>query len=124
MNSVCLIVDDHRGLRDLLKQWLANNFPQITFHAVASAEEAVEMVKKIKPHTVIMDIGLPNMNGIEATKQLKQMHPDIKVIIHTIHEEPIYMEKAASIGADFYVSKKRTQTALLPAIRTAFSLAD
>lgn len=122
MNKICLIVDDHRGLRNVLEKWLSGIFPDISFQAVATAEEALALAVTLKPHAIIMDVSLPKMNGIEATRQIKQILPDTKVIIHTIHEELIYKERAAQAGADFYISKKRVQIGLLPALKSTFSL--
>jgi DNA-binding NarL/FixJ family response regulator len=121
MNRVCLIVDDHRGLRHVLEKWLSGIFPDFSFHTVATAEEAIELASTVKPGTIIMDVSLPQMNGIEATRLIKRILPQTKIIIHTIHEEAIYKERAAQAGADFYISKKRTQIALLPALESMFS---
>jgi len=124
MKQICLIVDDHRGLRNLMEKWLSGVFPEVSFYAVATAEEAIAIAGETKLHTVIMDVSLPRMNGIEATRQIKEILPDTKVIIHTIHEETIYKERAAQAGADFYISKKRTQIALIPTLKNTFSFGE
>jgi len=124
MNQICLIVDDHDALRDLLRQWLSDSLPLIEFQEATSAEQALELAIKLEPRAILMDISLPTMNGIEATSLIKQALPDATVIIHTIHEELIYREKAAQAGADFYITKKETQIALMPLIKTVFSFQD
>ncbi len=83
----CLIVDDHEQLRNLLSDWLEAIFPTVQFISAASGETALELVHRHQPDVVVMDIGLPGMSGIEATRRIKQAFPATFVVIHTIHDE-------------------------------------
>lgn len=121
MNPICIIVDDHKALRKALKSWLEVNFKGINFLDAADGEEALALVRNTEPAAVVMDVSLPGMNGIEATRQIKQTFPKTCVIIHTIHEDIAYREDAESAGAEFYITKSRTQTDLLPVIFKVFS---
>jgi DNA-binding NarL/FixJ family response regulator len=121
MPPTCIIVDDHTALRTLLMDWLGESFPNTHFLAASSGEEALEMAQRIKPDVMLMDVGLPGMNGIEVTRKIKQAHPETFIIIHTIHEDLAYRQDAASAGADIYITKSKTQTDLLPILLTVFS---
>jgi two-component system invasion response regulator UvrY len=121
MNQTCIIVDDQVSLRSLLIEWLGTAFQDIKFLGAASGEEALVLVRSNIPVAVIMDVGLPGISGIEATRQIKQSLPETCVIIHTIHEDLAYREDAESAGADFYITKSRTQADLIPVLLEVFS---
>ena len=100
-----LIVDDHERLRVTLQNWLALLFPAWRFQEAASGEEALELATQECPTLVVMDINLPDMDGIEATRRLKTRYPQIMVVMLSIHDEQAYRNAAAQAGADAFVSK-------------------
>lgn len=120
MKPTCLIVDDHEVLRNLLCDWLQSVFSQIEFIGAPDGEAALELVRQRAPGVVVMDIGLPGMNGLEATRQIKQGYPQTFVIIHSIHNDQAYRSDAELAGADVYISKNKTQSDLVPALVKAF----
>ncbi len=100
-----LIVEDHALIRFGLKTaFEAKNFIKEIFEA-ENAEDAIEIVKNNSIDVVIMDLGLPSMNGIEATKQIKTIKKDIKVIILTSHNSEQEVTDAVKVGASAYCSK-------------------
>ena len=100
-----LIVEDHALIRFGLKTaFEAKNFIKEIFEA-ENAEDAIEIVKNNSIDVVIMDLGLPSMNGIEATKQIKTIKKDIKVIILTSHNSGQEVTDAVKVGASAYCSK-------------------
>jgi DNA-binding NarL/FixJ family response regulator len=117
MAGIILIVEDHPAVRESLHAWLAALFPQDIVIAAASGEEAVSIAATISPNVVIMDITLPGMSGIEATRLVKADVPAAHIIMLTIHEEDVYQMDAADAGASAFISKRLMQTLLLPAIR-------
>lgn len=121
MNQICIIVDDHGSLRRLLVNWLETVFEDIQFLGADSGEEALALVRVSTPVVVIMDVGLPGISGIEATRQIKQTLPETCVIIHSIHDDIAYREDAKAAGADFYITKSRTQADLIPVLVEVFS---
>jgi DNA-binding NarL/FixJ family response regulator len=122
MNPIrCLIVDDHAQVRTMLCSWLESVFPGVAFVAAATGEAALELTRSCAPQVVLMDVSLPGMSGIEATRRIKDRRPETFIIIHTIHEDQAYRTDATTAGADAYVSKRKTQTELIPALETAFS---
>ncbi len=90
------------------------------FFDTTSAEGAVQLAILYKPTVMLMAVGLPGINGITAARWIKQVLPQIKIIIHTIHDEKAYHADADSAGADGYITKSKTQTDLLPLLQEIF----
>jgi two-component system invasion response regulator UvrY len=100
-----IIVDDHSLLRDTWSYLLSE---QKTFKVLATTgrgEEAVELCKKLKPDIVMMDINLPRMNGIDATKEIIKVAPLIKIVGVSLHSQPAYARKMMASGASGYITK-------------------
>lgn len=124
MPAIILIVEDHDAVRRSLRDWLEAVFPQHRFIEAASGEEAVAIAQARSPHAVIMDIVLPKMNGIEATRRIKAAVPTAQVVMLTIHEDEAYRADAAAAGASAYVPKRAMQTELLPTVAALLSTQD
>ena len=106
MGNSILIVDDHDAVRASLRTWIAATFPSVACAEAASGEEALALVCGSAPDLALMDIDLPGINGIEATTRLKEIAPDTKVIIVSIHDTESYRAAAEAAGASGYVSKQ------------------
>ena len=124
MPATILIVEDHDAVRRSLRDWLEAVFPQYRIIEAASGEEAVVIAQARSPRAVIMDIVLPKMNGIEATRRIKAAVPAVQVVILTIHEDKAYRSDAAAAGASAYVPKRVMQTKLLPTLSALLSTQD
>ncbi len=116
MESAILIVEDHEAVRASLRDWMSTAFPRCRVWEVASGEEAVALAQTHPPHIVLMDIGLPQMNGLEATRQIKAVAPHAQVVIITIYEAADYQTDAIAAGAAAYVTKRTMYLDLLPTI--------
>ena len=121
MKPTILIVEDHDAVRTSLRDWLLATFPECRFLETTSGEEAVDLVRIQRPDLVLMDIGLPQMSGIEATRRIKAMTPDVQVVMLTIHEASIYRTDAAAAGASAYILKRKMYTELIPVVTNLLS---
>lgn len=119
MTIKMLLVDDHAVVRSGLRMLLENEADVEIVGEAATGSEAVALVAQLKPDMVIMDIGLPDISGIEATLQIKQASPQVAVVALTIHEDEEYFFKMLQAGANGYVPKRAAPEELLTAIRTA-----
>jgi two-component system, NarL family, response regulator LiaR len=111
-----LIVEDDPVMRMGLKQFLELN-PQITIVGeAADGYAAIDAVTETDPDLVLVDVGLPQLDGIEATRQIKAKHPAVRILIVTSHEEETEIIAALSCGADGYCIKGTSLQQLLAAI--------
>ncbi len=113
-----LLADDHPMLRQGIRELLER---QSDFEVVAEAgdgDEAVRLASELKPHVVIMDIGMPKLSGLEATKQIKARHPATAVLVLTIHDEDEYITGLLEAGAAGYLLKSAYGEELVNAIRS------
>ena len=115
MNRV-LVVDDHtvirRGIQSILRAWPEW---QITGEA-ANGEEAVRLAQELKPDIVLMDISMPVMGGLEATRAIRKVCPEIKVLLLTLHDSLEWVESALQAGARGYLLKSDTEGELVRAL--------
>ncbi|MBI4732122.1 MAG: response regulator transcription factor [Chloroflexi bacterium] len=114
-----LLVDDHQVVRSGLRMLLASEKDVEIVGEAGTAGEALEGVANFKPDVVLMDIGLPDMSGIDATREIKRQHPRVAVVALTIHEDEEYFFRMLEAGAGGYVPKRAAPEELLTAIRTA-----
>lgn len=112
-----LLVDDHEIVRAGLRMlFSAEPDVQIVGEA-ASGREAIEQVERLRPDVVLMDVAMPDMNGIEATRRIKEAFPQVAVLALTMHEDEEYFFEMLSAGASGYVPKRAAPDDLLSAIR-------
>jgi DNA-binding NarL/FixJ family response regulator len=116
MPTTILIVEDHDAVRGSLREWLETIFPQCRVIEAASGEEAVALAQTNLPRLVVMDIGLPQMNGIEATRRIKASVPSAQIVVLTIYEDDLYRADAEVAGASAFVPKRSMQTKLIPTL--------
>ena len=112
-----IIADDHTIFRSGLKLLLSSN---TDFEVVGEAEngaQAVELTSELEPDIALIDIGMPELNGIEATRQIKEHHPNTNVLILTMHRSDEYFFKALDAGASGYVLKGAETSELINALR-------
>ena len=111
------IVEDDKGIRQSL-EWLLRSSADIScVAACGSAEEALQVLPKAAPEVILMDINLPNMSGIECTAQLKQLLPEVRIIMVTVYGNPDLIFKALRAGACGYLLKRCTPEELITAVR-------
>jgi len=116
-----LIVEDREGVRHYLRVLVSESFPKCHCFEARDGEEAVTMASLHLPDIVLMDIGLPKMNGIEATRRIKETVPKARIVIVTNHEACEYKKAAAIAGASAYVLKNRMNSELIPIVTKLLS---
>ncbi|MCZ7627529.1 MAG: response regulator transcription factor [Candidatus Methylomirabilis sp.] len=79
-------------------------------------EEAVRLAQELRPDVVLMDITMPRLGGLEATRRIKAERPEMKIIVLTVHQEEVYRTTARECGADAFLTKKTVGSQLLPTI--------
>ncbi len=111
------VVDDH----PLVREWLANLIHQqpdlLVCREAETAASALSGIDSTKPDLVIADINLTNSSGIELLKDLRQLHPEIPVLVLSMHDESLYAERVFRAGARGYVNKRETAQKVVEAIR-------
>lgn len=112
-----LIADDHSLIRQGLKQILELENDITVVAQAANGNEAVKFTRDLKPDVVLMDINMPETNGLQAIKEIKQEKMLSKVIVLTIHEDREYLFKTLQMGAEGYVLKDAEPAVLIEAIR-------
>jgi DNA-binding NarL/FixJ family response regulator len=114
-----LLVDDHQVLADALTLLLRTQDDLDVLAVLPDAEKALRIVDEMQPDVVVMDVDLPGMNGITATRRIVAARPETRVIVLTALMDPEVVEGAAAAGAIGFVSKQRAADDLLGAIRAA-----
>ena len=114
-----LLVDDHAVVRTGLHMLLGQEEDIEIVGEAGSGREALNSIEPLQPDLVLMDIGLPDMTGIEVTRQVKQTWPNVAVVALTIHEDEEYFFQMLQAGANGYVPKRAAPEELLTALRTA-----
>ena len=112
-----LIVEDSEGIRLWMRTLVSEAFPDLGIIEATRGEEAIALTWFHLPEVILMDIGLPKMNGLEATWRIKALVPQAHVVIVTNYEAPEYEEKAVRAGAYAYVLKKDISDKLIPVLR-------
>lgn len=113
-----LIVEDHARTREVVRDWLSFVFPQARFLEAGTGEEALAAAAKQPPQLVLMDVEMPGMKGIEATRRIKLLAPGTQVVILSIYQAPEYQSAAIAAGASAYLPKASMHTELIPLLRT------
>jgi DNA-binding NarL/FixJ family response regulator len=112
-----VLADDHALFREGVKR-IIRQVPHLKVTGeVADGLELLELIKASPPHLVILDIAMPHLQGIEAAKLIKSLHPEVKVLILTMHKSHEHLSRAISAGVEGYLLKENTHGDLLAAIQ-------
>jgi len=108
VSSKVLLVEDNEGFRRNLAGLLKSEFPALLLDEASNGTEAMEKVESFFPNLVFMDIKLPGQNGLETTRRIKAVHPDIHVVFLASGDYPEYREAARECGARGFLIKGST----------------
>ncbi|MFN0277545.1 MAG: response regulator [Pyrinomonadaceae bacterium] len=116
-----LIVEDHLTVREGVKLLVNAQIDMEVIGEAGDGEVAITEAERLKPDVVLMDISMPNLNGLKATRRLRRIDPDIKILTLTRHTDDGYLQQLLTAGASGYVLKQSAPTELINAIRTVAS---
>ena len=120
MTTRVMLVDDHELMRDGLRALFQDDEFEVVGEAGA-ARTAVELAAACRPHVVVMDVSLPDLSGVEATRQVLVRAPEVKVVALSVHADPQYVAGMLEAGASGYVLKEGAAVELLHAVRAALA---
>jgi DNA-binding NarL/FixJ family response regulator len=113
-----LIVDDHAFIRRGV-QAVLHSFPEWEFCGEAdNGNDAIRLAQELKPEVIIMDVSMPGLNGIEATRAIRKTQPEVKIILLTLHQSEDLVRTAFRAGATGYLLKADAEQELLKALST------
>lgn len=115
-----LVVDDHAILRDGIRSLLERQEDIRVVGEATNGREAIERVQELAPDLVLMDVAMPEMDGLEATRQIKALYPQVRVLILTQHDDREYVEPMLRAGASGYVLKRSGGREVVSAIHQVF----
>jgi DNA-binding NarL/FixJ family response regulator len=116
-NLRILLADDHVTVRQGLKMLIESQGDMTVVSEASDGTAAVEQARTLRPDVVVMDISMPGMNGLVATRTLKSIQPDSVIVILTRHGDDAYLQELLRAGADGYVLKQSAASELVQAIR-------
>lgn len=114
---VVLIVEDHDTLRAALRDWIEHIVPGASVFSAASVQEALDTLERAAADVVLMDIGLPGMNGIEGTRLIRARAPQTAVVMLSIMDDRAHIANALDAGAVAFIPKRRMRNELPPVLR-------
>jgi DNA-binding NarL/FixJ family response regulator len=112
-----LIVDDNSFFRRLATRFLSQVADLEVVGAAASVEEAVLKAQELRPHVALVDLNMPHSSGLALIPRLRELVPDLKIVVLTLWDSDSYRQAALAAGADDFVPKAEINTALLPVLR-------
>jgi two-component system response regulator NreC len=114
-----LLVDDHEVVRTGLRMLLESQANMLIVGEASTGGQAISLVEELNPQVVVMDITLPDISGIEATRLIKKKFPEVAIVALTIHEDEQYFFEMLKAGASGYVPKRAAPEELISAIEAA-----
>ncbi len=116
-----LVADDHTLLRNGIRALLEDEQDIVIVGEAEDGREAVRLAGHLKPNVVLMDIAMPMLNGLEATRQIKREHPEINVLVLTMYDHEEYFRQMLEVGASGYIIKRAAANELVAAIRAVYN---
>lgn len=117
--TTVLIVEDQALMREILRNFLQDAFPDFIFLEAADGVGAIEACSTRRPRLILMDVCLPDANGIELTTQVQALLPDVQVIVMSYKSGEVYTQRALAAGGWAYICKDHLATDLVPMVKDA-----
>lgn len=116
-----LLADDHRMVRQGFRLILDAQEDMEVIGEAGNGREAVDMARSLKPEVVVMDVTMPELNGIEATRRIREAEPLVRVLALSVHRDAVYVREIVRAGAEGYILKESADSELIAAIRAVAS---
>lgn len=116
-----LLADDHSVVRDGLRRLVDGSGDMAVVAEAADGRDAIRKAREVEPDVSVVDISLPGVDGLEVVRQILSTHPNLRILILTMHEEEQYVVRAIGAGAKGYITKRAAAEQLLQAIRKVHS---
>lgn len=113
-----VLADDHAMFRKGVKKIIGEIAGLEVVGEAGDGLELLELLKKTSPELIILDISMPNLRGLEATREIKKLYPEIKVLLLTMHKKKEFLQQAMAAGADGFLLKEDADSELFQAIKT------
>jgi DNA-binding NarL/FixJ family response regulator len=112
-----LLADDHEVVRDGVRALLEKQADMAVVGEAADGRQAAQLADDLDPDVIVMDVGMPNLNGIDATRRILAAHPQIGVVMLSMHQDESYVLRSLKAGAKGYLLKESLRSDILEAIR-------
>ncbi|WP_396601374.1 response regulator [Algibacter sp. R77976] len=116
-----VLTDDHVLVRDGIKALLEDQSGIVVIDEASNGKEALEVVARNKPHVLIIDIRMPEMNGIDAVREINRLYTDVRTLVLSMHDSEEYVVQAIQAGADGYLLKGASKEEFLKAVNKVAS---
>jgi DNA-binding NarL/FixJ family response regulator len=116
-----VLADDHVLVRDGIKALLEDQSGIVVIDEASNGKEALEVISRNKPHVLIVDIRMPEMNGIEVVSEMSKSHKDVRTLVLSMHDSEEYVVQAIQAGADGYLLKGASKEEFLKAVHKVAS---
>jgi len=116
-----LLVDDHQVLRDGLRALLEGEEDMLVIAEAGTGQDAIRLASELHPDVIVMDLGLPDGNGINAIREIREQEIPVHIVVLTMYSDRELVMKALEAGSDGYVPKSSAHSDLLQAIRTVYA---
>ena len=116
-----LIADDHTLMRSGIRALLEDEADMVVVGEANDGREAVRLAGQLKPNVILMDIAMPLLNGLEATRQIKREYPEIHILVLTMYDHEEYFRQMLEVGAAGYIIKRAAASDLVSAIRAVYN---
>ncbi len=115
-----VVADDHEVVREGTRRMLERESDMVVVGEAADGREAVRLVSELRPDVLVLDVRMPGLSGIEVTRKVKEVHPRVRVLVFTAHDDSRYVFPLLDAGADGYLLKTVGQRDLVKAIRDVY----
>ncbi|MFO0856380.1 MAG: response regulator transcription factor [Phycisphaerales bacterium] len=117
MKTTVLIVDDHAMVRKGLRALIDAQPDLLVVSEAGTVQAGIELAQKVAPQVITLDLTMPDSSGVTSVRRMREAVPNARILVLTMHDDPVYIRSAIDLGASGYVNKAAADTELISAIR-------